>query len=370
MSLATGPSISCQRGFAPVAIIASDGVRPIQNAKVTLFLTYSVALFVFDSKQIDLTTSIAGIAEFCVENKLTKSYAVEAWIRKSNVDFGSGPGNPHRIGAVTGLIRATTPFTLFTAIAAPTIPPIPEIPTIPPIPEIPTIPPIPEIPTIPEIPPIPEIPHIPEIPSPPSVCTAWDTVATPNVPTTLSTSFPISVSGAKWECKDFDASELINGMGKIEFGGRTFDLPIQNGYGRVNLEDLMDLSTLTGLPTAPTAPTVPTVPIVPETIIPPGISPYEPGSTTVTLYLNDYLRRKIYTPIRGAYWGAGYFSRAAGHYTIHKADDARGTGDKVGIPCELNKPKTHRYFGDYTVTVLSVQNLGLPNASYTVKIKL
>jgi hypothetical protein len=195
------------------------------------------------------------------------------------------------------------------------------------------------------------------------ICTAWETVATPTVPTTLSSSFPISVSGAKWVCGG--ASEFIDGTGKIEIDGKTFDLPLQKGYGRVNLGDLIDFESFKGLSTVPT-----TTPIVPAvTIIPPGISPQGPGATTITLYLNDYLRRKIYTPIRGAYWGAGYFDRGKS-YTIHKATDASGTGDKYGVPCGLNVPNTHRYFGDYTVTVMSVQNLGLENASYTVKIEL
>jgi len=201
----------------------------------------------------------------------------------------------------------------------------------------------------------------------PDVCTAWKTAANINVPATLSPSFPITISGANWICEDTGESTLIDGTGKLEIDGRSYDLPIQNGYYKFNLEDLIDLSTLAGLADVVTQPT--TVP-TPETIIPEHISPYEPGSTTVTLYLNDYIRNKLYTPIRGAYWGAGYFNRSQGHYTIHKATDASGTGDKYGIPCELNRPKTHRYFGEYTVTVLSVQNLGLENASYTVKIKL
>jgi len=85
----------------------------------------------------------------------------------------------------------------------------------------------------------------------PDICTVWDTVATPNVPATMATSFPISVSGAKYVCRDFDDAELIGKdgivIGKIEIGGYTFDFPIQNGYGRVNLEDLIDLSNFGGL---------------------------------------------------------------------------------------------------------------------------
>ena len=449
MTLATGPTLSCSSGNAPVAVIAFDGILPVQNAQVTILSTYSIMGIVLDSKRHDLTTNIMGLAQVCEENRLTKSYAVEAWIQKSNVDFGSGPGNPHHIGTVTGLIRAATPFTLFKAIAAPTIPPIP-VPPVPPVPDICTAWKTAATVSLPnQLNPLSTIVNIynakwncpnlntselisgvgrlkigrfstnfniddglaffdlknklslsallsslagvgstnVEILIPnkdtgyttftksisiptidiPDICTVWDTVATPNVPATMATSFPISVSGAKYVCRDFDDAEMVNGMGKIEIGGYTFDLPIQNGYGRVNLEDLMDLSTLTGFPSAPT---VPTVPIIPETIIPPDISPYEPGSTTITLYLNDYIRNKIYTPVRGAYWGAGYFSRSGGYYNIHKATDASGTGDKYGVPCRLNVPKTHQYFGDYTITVLSVQDLGLDNASFTVKIKL
>lgn len=446
MTLATGPIKICSSGFAPVAVIAADGILPIQNAKVTILSTYSIAGIILDSKRHDLRTNVAGLAEVCEENRLTKSYAVEVWIQKSNVDFNSGPGQPHRLGTYSGLVRAAMPLVLLNAFAKPAIPSVCEAwntvsnvtipvllrPDIPfPInitgakwecPSLGTSEPISDIDAVLRVAgrnynfrlvngvgginledAIPDIPSfitqtlasglsrididvlipnkdagyttftrsvaLPTVDIIPGICTAWKTAANINIPATLSPSFPITISGANWICEDTGESTLIDGTGKLEIGGRTFDLPIQNGYYKFNLEDLIDLSTLTGLADVVTRPT--TIP-TPETIIPEYISPYGKGSTTVTLYLSDYLRRKIYTPIRGAYWGAGIFDKSKGYYSIHKATDASGTGDviKYGIPCKLNVPKTSPYFGDYTITVLSVQNLGLENASYTVKIEL
>ena len=337
-------NLTCRTGKTIIGVYVNVGGKPIRGVNVRLVLGPVIPIDLYPKLEGKSTNS-AGVVGYCVSNR----QYVEAWIQKPGMAFGSNNvGEWHRLGSISGWTRGLfvpRPY-IFNYIAAP-ITYIPERPILPITP-----------PALPVEPPTP-LPT-PRIPQPPEVCTAWDTVATPNVPAAVSASFPISVSGAKWECKDFAASELINGMGKIEFEGRTFDLPIQNGYGRVNLGDLVDLSGYTGLPTVKTVPTVPS--------IPPYISPLAPGSTTVTLYLNEYLRKGILTPARGGKWGAGYFSRSGEYCNIHYVGN--GYDGSIGIPCRLNKPKTHRYFGDYTVTVLSVQNLGLDNASYTVKIKL
>lgn len=75
-----------------------------------------------------------------------------------------------------------------------------------------------------------------EIPDVDEVCTQWTTRANVNVPSALSSRFPISISGAKYICDSTGARENITGNAKVIVGGYEFMIPITNGYGSpVNL---------------------------------------------------------------------------------------------------------------------------------------
>ena len=69
------------------------------------------------------------------------------------------------------------------------------------------------------------------------VCTAWKTVADPQVPLELATYFtaslPISINNAVWECPNLNTTENINGVKALVKINRSVvaKIPITNGYG-------------------------------------------------------------------------------------------------------------------------------------------
>lgn len=327
MALPTPPSLdeilskinlTCESGKTIVGVYVNVGGRPIQGVDLKLYVGAALPFQPLIELKGKYTNS-AGVAGYCVKNR---QYA-EAWIRKSGMDFGSGVGVRHKLGAVTGTQRGffvPKPYifkyigelkppdicTAWKTVSNISVPVLlrPDIPF--PIkifgakwecPSLGTSDPVSGVEGILRVggrnykfnlingsgsinleDAIPDIPSfitrtlssgltridievlIPNkdsgyttftksasLPSRyiiPGICTVWDTVAAPNVPARLSAPFPISVSGAKWVCRDTGEPEFIEGIGKIEIGGYTFDLSIRNGYGRVNLEDLVNIPDL------------------------------------------------------------------------------------------------------------------------------
>ena len=323
------PSLSPCTGYnAPVGIVVTKNGLPLSN--VTVSFSSSFTFITGPAK--NTSTNTLGLAQGC----FPYYYAVEALLQKPGENLGSGVGEWHRV-AVSGPTRGMTPYLFppISIIGVPSVPDLPPLPdvcalwktvepkiTLPTIPMMPTTSSFPisisgakwECPSLNQVEPIngvaivtmgPTLHHpisfemnlkngsntiyvpasqiknifdsldpttnlleitfnipikgggytkykrtipvsIPYTPPPlPESCTSWATKASPKVPSTMSTAMPISVSSAMWQClSDISKVESITGMGKIEIAGHSFDFPINNGSGRVNLENLISIPQL------------------------------------------------------------------------------------------------------------------------------
>jgi hypothetical protein len=67
------------------------------------------------------------------------------------------------------------------------------------------------------------------------VCTEFVTSAACSVPRELSANFPVVIRNAKWTCVDTGEFEKVTGNAKVRIEGYEFEVPIQNGFGQMNI---------------------------------------------------------------------------------------------------------------------------------------